>query len=536
LEPAYAKAFADLEVIVFYDAGEEAEARKDALTLSGADASTVRVVEWPNNAPHGADVNGRLTKGPDNFEEWLSGMIEGAKPLASTRADKKPNRKGERDRYGVESETSSGDKVRGDATEDFSRFSRNGHKLDYPPWPVLDDAAFYGLPGVIVKAVEPHTEADSVAVLLNLLVAVGNAAGRGAYVQVEADRHHLNLNAALVGETAKGRKGTSFGYVKQSMHAVDERWAEDRILNGLSSGEGLIFAVRDPVVSEDKSGDMVVVDPGVADKRLLVVEGEFGRVLKVMTREGNTLSAVIRAAWDGERLSTMTRNSPLKATGAHISVIGHITRAELLRLLSKTDTENGFANRFLWVLVRRSKVLPFGGEWGKVNTAPLVKLLGVALECARGAGAITWGESAKGLWEEVYPEISEGKAGLFGAATSRAEAQALRLAALYAALDDSSTIEEDHLRAALALWEYAEQSARYIFGDACGDPVADRIVEALQEKPNAGLTRNEIMNLFNRHVSSERIGQALEMLQEAGRVRCEYEPTGGRPVERWFLA
>jgi Protein of unknown function (DUF3987) len=498
-----------------------------------AGADTVRVVEWPNDAPHGADVNGRLVEDPDNFEAWLSGMVEGAKPLASAGAGKRPSRNGEQDRYGVESETPSGVEVRGDATEDFSR---NGHRPEHTPWPVLDDAALYGLPGAIVEAVEPHTEADPVAVLFNLLVAAGNAAGQGAYVQVEADRHHLNLNAALVGETAKGRKGTSFGHVKQLMHAVDRTWAEDRILNGLSSGEGLVSAVRDRVVSEDKNGDPVVIDPGVADKRLLVVEGEFGRVLKVMTREGNTLSAVIRAAWDGERLGTMTRNSPLKATGAHISVIGHITRSELLRLLSKTDTENGFANRFLWVLVRRSKVLPFGGEWGKVNAKPLVKLLGVALKCARGAEAITWGESARGLWEEVYPELSEGKPGLFGAATSRAEAQVLRLAALYAALDDSSTIEEDHLRAALALWEYAEQSARYIFGDASGYPVADRIVEALQEKPDEGLARNEITNRFNRHVSSARISQALEMLQEAGRVRCEHEPTGGRPVERWFLA
>jgi hypothetical protein len=100
-------------------------------------------------------------------------------------------------------------------------------------------------------------------------------------------------------------------------------------------------------------------------------------------------------------------------------------------------------------------------------------------------------------------------------------------------MDGSSTIEADHLLAGLAVWEYAEESARRMFGDATGDPVADKIMEALKEKPK-GLTRNEIRDLFARHRSSTRIDQALNHLQELGRVRSESQATGGRPVERWF--
>ncbi len=193
-------------------------------------------------------------------------------------------------------------------------------------WPKLDDDALYGLPGEIVRAIEPNTEADPVAVLANLLVAFGNAAGRSAYVEVGADHHRLNMNAALVGKKAKGRKGMSWGHVRDLMHAADGAWVEDRVLGGLSSGEGLINAVRDPVVSEGKDGEITVVDAGEPDKRLLVLESEFAAVLKVMTREGNTLSTIIRQAWDGGRLATLTRNSPLKATGAHISLIAHVTK------------------------------------------------------------------------------------------------------------------------------------------------------------------------------------------------------------------
>jgi hypothetical protein len=94
----------------------------------------------------------------------------------------------------------------------------------------------------------------------------------------------------------------------------------------------------------------------------MIVEGEFAGPLRAMSREGNTLSVLLRQGWDGVKLATLTKNSPLKATDAHISIIGHITRTELLRLLSETEAHNGFANRFLWLVVHRSKALPFGGN------------------------------------------------------------------------------------------------------------------------------------------------------------------------------
>jgi hypothetical protein len=142
-------------------------------------------------------------------------------------------------------------------------------------------------------------------------------------------------------------------------------------------------------------------------------------------------------------------------------------------------------------------------------------------------------ESSREIWEAAYEELSEGETGLFGAVTSRAEAQVLRLSAIYAVMDGSRLIEADHLLAALAVWEYADESARRIFGDASGDPVADKIVEALRSDP-AGLTRNKIRDLFSRHRSSDRIGRTLNHLQESGLVRSKRLSTGGRPLERWF--
>jgi hypothetical protein len=495
---------------VFYDAGEELEAREDASKLLEMGAKSARVVQWPKDAPHGSDVNGRLVADPQGFKGWFAEMVGAAKPPASLAADA-VGRDGAPDIYVVS-------------------------VPELPPWPELAEEALCGLSGEIVEAIEPHTEADRVAVLASLLAAFGNAIGRGAFFRVEADVHHLKLNVGLVGDTSKGRKGMSWGHVRELMHATDERWTVERVLHGLSSGEGMIYAVRDRVEGENKKGEKVVLDEGVEDKRLLVLETELAGVLKVMTREGNTLSPVIRQAWDDGALQTLTKNSPMKATEAHISIVGHITKAELLRHLTETEAANGFANRFIWLMVKRSKELPFGGEWHKVDTTPLVRRLSSALEFGSAPVEVTWEDNAKEIWREVYGPLSEGKPGLFGAVVGRAEAQVVRLAALYAVMGESHEIQREHLLAALALWDYGEKSARYIFGDATGDPMADRIFEALRAVGKDGMSRTEISHLFGRNMSSERVTRALSLLLGAGRVRRKTQKTGGRQAERWFAA
>lgn len=400
-------------------------------------------------------------------------------------------------------------------------------------WPKLHEDALYGLAGEIIEATDPHSEADPVAILLSCLSAFGNAAGRDAYLRVGPTKHYPKLFVVLVGTTSKGRKGTSWDFAKALMGAVDHDWA-NRIENGLSSGEGLIYAVRDRVIKEDADGKESVHDEGVPDKRLMVVESEFSSTLKVASREGNTLSPVLRAAWDDARLSSMTRNSPLKSTKSHVSLLGHITRTELSRLLSDTDAENGFANRFLWAMVKRSKKLPFGGEWHKQDVSHLIRHVHSSLDFAKRAGEVIWGYSAKPLWEEAYDELSEGEAGLLGSVTSRSEAQTLRLALMYALMDGSRTIEEPHLRAALAVWRYCEDSARYAFGEATGDRVADRIEILLEDYPS-GLTSGQIRDAFGRNKSSARIRQSLDLLESLARVKRSKEATGGRPAEKWSL-
>ncbi len=197
---------------------------------------------------------------------------------------------------------------------------------------------------------------------------------------------------------------------------------------------------------------------------------------------------------------------------------------------------NGFANRFIWCCVKRSKCLPEGGKLDLDDFPDLLNSLREAALFAANSGELRRDADAREVWREVYPKLSGGHPGLLGAITSRAEAQTMRLALLYALLDRSTLIRVEHLFAALAVWDYAEASARHIFGTALGDPTADEIQRVLRAAGTRGMTRTDLSNHFRRNRDAAEIGRALGVLEESGLARSEKAATGeqGRPEERWF--
>lgn len=401
-------------------------------------------------------------------------------------------------------------------------------------WPApLGGQAFHGLAGQIVRMIEPSSEADPAALLIQLLGAFGSAAGRGPGFQVEGNYHPPRLFAVVVGDTSKARKGTSWGRVLEVMQpatraASDPDWASRRIANGLSTGEGLIAALKN--VSDEEDEDLVPDE----DKRLLVFESEFAQVLKVMRREGNTLSPVLRTLWDSDHARTMTRQDPLEVRKAHVSVLGHITQTELRSAMNATESANGFANRFLFVCATRARKLPFGGRLDQGLLEPLVAQLAECIKRALRSGPMEFAPEARDRWVEIYDDLSEGHPGQLGAVTSRSEAQTLRLAVAYALLDQSQRIELAHLEAALEVWRYCFESAAHIFGRSTGNPLAERIGEMLEQAGAEGLTRGDLRKRLSHNTPTAEIDTALQTLQQAGRLRPPAsEGTGGRPAQRW---
>lgn len=386
-----------------------------------------------------------------------------------------------------------------------------------PPAP----AVYHQLLGEIITRVAPHTEADPVAILSQLLVAFGAAVGRGAWFTVEATRHHAHEFMLLVGDSSKARKGSSWDHVRRLITAVDPT-IEQRILTGLSSGEGLIWAVRDPSTQ----------DPGISDQRLLVIEPEFSSVLKTSAREISTLSPTLRSAWDGRPLAILTRTAPARATGAHIALIGHITREELRRHTTAIELANGYLNRFVVIACRRQRLLPEGGDHDPLADSDLHRQLAAAVQHARNAGQLRLDPDARTLWHDAYRQLAQPQPGILGQITARAEAHTIRLAMLYALTGGQRHITPQHLTAALALHDYAARSAAWALTGATGQPLAEHIHAALTANP-AGLTRSQISDTLNHNQPAGQLDHALRALQAAGRATVTQIATGGRPAQLW---
>jgi hypothetical protein len=430
-----------------------------------------------------------------------------------------------------------------DALEEDAQERRNGHTDAPLKWPEpMRPEAFHGLPGEFVRLVEPHTEADSHGLLLQLLAAAGNAIGRNPGLMADGAFHATNVCPVLVGASSKSRKGTAWSRVREAMARADPEWA-DRIEGGLSSGEGLVYQVRDeirerrkPKKGELPGGDGLVediADQGVADKRLCVVETEFAQVFKVLQREGNTLAIVLRTLWDFGQGGGLTKRDRTKVTGGHVCVIGHCTIDELQHVVSDVDIADGLINRFCFCCVKRSKLLPDGGNIPRSGLDDYADRLGAAIGEARSLkGALVRSEEAAEMWRAEYPRLTAERPGRLGDATSRAEAQVLRLSLIFAVLDGRTVVDTEHLAAALAVWDYCFASAAYVFGDSTGDDLSDRILAYLRQHA-AGATRTQIRELVGGDKSEARIERALSKLDRFGLARKTIEDTGGRPAERW---
>ena len=337
---------------------------------------------------------------------------------------------------------------------------------DWPAPP--DDAVYHGPLGEIVRAVAPHTEADPVGILGTLLASAGAAMGGLRYIY-QGSAQAPNLFVVLVGDSSTGRKGTAGSIAREVMNRAYPEWSQ-LIVAGLGSGEGLIGYLKGHEAQDEH--------------RALVMESEFGRLLTVMAREGSTLSPVVRDAWDGVPMGRILAREQSVVHGHHVGVVAHVTPVELRQKLTGTDAANGFGNRFIWLAVRRTRLVPFPVSPVERLDQALLAAVGAAIAEAQAPGEVPWSPDARDAWEDLYLELSLRRPhGLLAAMTARTEAQVVRLALVYALLDRSPVIGVPHLRAARALWDYAERSVRHVLGDSTGDRHADALRLQLADGP-----------------------------------------------------
>src|SRR5262249_18296481 len=288
-------------------------------------------------------------------------------------------------------------------------------------WPSLTSTGNFGIVGEIARLATWRSEADPVAVMGTTLAFGAAAFGRDRWIAVGDSQHHSRLSVALVGASSRARKGTSldpvrkiFGAAERTLTGRNSVIPSLKLSHGpLSSGEGLIDAIRDK-----RDGDAENTG-GTTDKRLLCIEGEFGAVLRACQRQGNNLGMILRVAWDGLTIAPLTKHEKVKASDPHICLIAPVTKPELKALLSPSDVWNGFANRFLWLAVRRAKIVPFPAPMPNDDVArigdEIARVIMRAHDYQGPAGRIVMSNSAQSHWADAYAELVQDRAGVLGA-------------------------------------------------------------------------------------------------------------------------
>lgn len=381
----------------------------------------------------------------------------------------------------------------------------------------LPETALYGRAGKIVRKLTKGTEADPAGVLAHLLVRFGTEVGPKVYLPRGYDKHPPRLFTVFVGDSSTGAKGVSSAPVERIFKNLkfDQRPNTER---GLSSGQGVIKAVRDASQGQDEKGKRIVFDE-ITEKRLFIYEKEFGNALSQMLMNTNILVGVLNCAWDGDDLGDLTKNSPLKATNTHIGLVGHITPEELHEKLrnQRFILYNGFGNRILWLRTEARGIVANPPILPEEEIAAIRSEIEECIEHANNLSEVNFSPAAAKFYEGIYKRTKENlsrRTGTLKSVSDRALPQICRIALAYALLEQKSSIDVEHLIAAKAFWDYCDQSAAMIFGNKSSNAKEDQLMNALQKGP---LTRTDANNVLGKgNTTPDEIDSIVESLSSRG--------------------
>lgn len=441
--------------------------------------------------------------------------------------------------------------------------------------PIVTDNLFSGLIGKAVELCCHNSEAVPVAVAMNIISWFTALIGPTVYYQLGDERRMLNNYYLLVGPSGMGKGSSEHGpdrifhrveqflqekftyaYEKGKTDGINEYPLLDIHDGGLSSGEGLAAAKNDGVPDKPE------MTP-VPDKRILIKEPEFGNVLNMAQRQGNTLSHVLRNGYDGKTIKPLTKRDKVCVTHPFFCMIGNITPQELAEHnRSSVMSSNGMLNRtmMIWTRVERRQPIPEAIPQDQIDW--IASELTDSVMFARNhsfethwkklsaiAQPVVLGESARTLWIDRYDSlVNLPDCNLVKTLCRRHRLHTLILASVFALLDKTRVIEVGHLESALAWFRYSRDSVVYSYRTFSSQESAASVnalshdilqVIASSEQDHGFCTCSDIYHWYHNKLSKELLHKSLNLLithippliQQLQHAR-----TRGRPVQRFVLS
>jgi hypothetical protein len=406
---------------------------------------------------------------------------------------------------------------------------RDYSELELPifSWPELDPKALYGLAGEVVSA-GVYTNVEPAGLLISFLTAVGTCLSDTGLL-LRDDYHPARLFSVLVGNhgARKGAWEHSKKLFKKHSLNIDD-WP-------LEMGDDFIRAIVEE--EEEEPAPKLRALPSLVTKHMLLTVDDFGRTLRAARHVRNPLATMLSSAYDNDHLKLLTqKRERIDGCKVNVCLLGQISMHELRDSMPKESRLAGLINRILWVALRQRPRLATEITENSEEINSLSELLSIVL--SKRSRKLKLSQKALAHWKESQERIIFQQApGFATSLAEKTEAHILRMATIYAVLDETSTILPEHLDAATAVWHYCKASAQIIFGENKTGTLARKILVSLAKgnKTQSEITRE----VFARNVDASVVSLVLADLASLGLISSMRTGGGfrnGQPITTWSLA
>jgi hypothetical protein len=390
----------------------------------------------------------------------------------------------------------------------------------------LTEKSIHGLLGEFINIAHPTIEGCREMLMFQMLPLIGVVLGDAYYLPFGSDKHFPSIFSLGIARTADG-KGQAKRACEEAIKLVEPSL---RIHSNPSSGEGLVRML----------GNLMAMAGG-HKKRVAIHSSEMSITFVAQNRKDSTLSGFLRSAYDGESIENFRSENKKSSTADNyiLGFAGTITPQELEKCMPLLDWNNGAQNRFLWSIgfkdknLNRSTSKPDFRQW-----AEKVKKL-VDMNLNTQPTAIDYSPEGARVFDEWCKSLPPHDDTILADSRARAKAQCVRLANLYAQLDERRLngwkvqIEAHHIEAAIELVQHSWESVEWFLARSTSEAMkvssADiqklrmTLVKKVREGGTAELTATEVYEAFPHKNREERD----EICVAAG-----FKPNNGKKTPR----